>query len=171
MNPPSHVIRSPSCLHEEHSWSKKFPPTFYTAKWACFSKYVCFLQVLSMSSAQICGFLCALESEPGPPLPLLLLCAMGVTGFPVFQVCGQAKGTETRAGSENAGKLPLLNPNGKEGLFLQKTFGFEETSPAARPCQGNASELWCAKSRAPLGKGFFCNSHLIHVFISVPIHC
>jgi len=52
---------------------------------------------------------------------------MGVTSFPVSQVCGQAKGTESRAGSKNAAKYPLLNPKSKEGLFLPKTFGCEET--------------------------------------------
>lgn len=73
--------------------------------------------------------------------------------------------------AKNAGKYPLSNPKGKEELCPQKTFGCEENSSAASPCQGGAGELWRAKSGAPLGKDFFCNFHPIHVFLSASIHC
>lgn len=83
-NHPSCMILSPSCLHKQPN---EFPPMFDKAKRVCFSKYVWLPQVVSMSSAQTSGlgpqtptgFLCALESESGPPFPLLLLHALRVS--------------------------------------------------------------------------------------------
>lgn len=119
-------------------------------------------QTRALGSQTPTGFLCALKSESGPSLLLLPLYAVKVTNFLMSQVCCQAKGTESQSGSKNAGKYPLSNPKGKEELFLWKTSGCEENSPAAS--QGGASEFLCAKSGVLLGKDFYCNSHLIHVF-------
>lgn len=114
---------------------------------------------------------CALERESGPSVLLLPVHAMNITTFLMSQVCGQAKGTESQSGIKNAGKYPLSNSKGKNPLFLQKTFGCKEKSPAAIPCMGGASEFLHAKSRVPLGKDFYCNSHIIHGFLSASVHC
>lgn len=114
-SPQPHDFCSTSCLHEEHSWSKEFPPMFYTAERACFSKYVWFLQVLSLSSAvsfvplwvsQVPKSCCSFSVPQESPVSLCPRC--------VVRLRAQKPGLAVEMPAS------ILTPNGKKGLLLQK---------------------------------------------------